>query len=182
MLFYKKRPHRHSGHGKQKHHAEKNRICHTAKSQRVFYIERNRGHNQRHGRAVKGIGKAENPEFRIGEQIPESGKQTGLLEILSSCNFVASKRTVKDDGYRQDSINNAGQAIAQGIRYKRCKGNTDDHGEQLKSLTHGIGFGPLGIRGKQLGKKSAVVGIDQGIQSSGEDIHKKHIGKNSAAA
>ena len=37
---------------------------------------------------------------------------------------MASKRPVKDDGYRQDSINNAGQAIAQGIRYKRCKGNT----------------------------------------------------------
>ena len=49
-------------------------------------------------------------------------------------------------------------------------------------LAHGVGFGTFCVGTEKLREKRSIIGIDEGIQRTGEYVHQQHIGKNSASA
>ena len=90
---------------------------------------------------------------------------------------MASKGAKQNGRNAKEGINQSCQGIIQfGCNHGRqC--NADDHGDQLKGLTESVGFGAERVTGKEIREQGGVIGIDQGIQRTGQDIGDQKIDK-----
>ena len=143
----------------------------------VFHIERHAGLHQAKRCKKGGVGNAVNPKFRVFEDVEKAPEQPWLRALHRRRVLMATQAHKPDHCNRQHTVEDGRCRKPNRIRDHRRQRNGYYHCNQLKNLTHCIGFRPLRLRAKQLREQSAVICIDEGIQRAGQDIHQQHVGK-----
>jgi len=141
----------------------------------VFDEERQRRHDQRHGRAVESISQARNPEFFVDEEVFQALPQLRLDLFFGHRHFAAGQGHVEDHRAAQHAVHDSGHTIAQRLGDHWGQGNADDHRHELEGLAHGIGLGPFPIRLEELREERAVVGIDNRIEGTRQHVEEHAV-------